>query len=239
MAARHRRFTVIVTCEHGGNRVPRKYAQLFAPHRALLETHRGWDPGSLKMGRAFADAFAVPLIASTTTRLLVELNRSPHHRSLFSTITRPLPAEQREEILERWYWPHRQQVVDAVDHELARADAVIHLAMHTFTPVLDGKERTTDIGLLFDPARRLERAFCTRWQRLLRDARPDLTIHRNQPYRGVSDGLQTTLRRQWPESKYAGVELEVNQRFATGLAREWTGLIAVLTATCRSALESM
>jgi len=237
--SRRRRLAVIVTCEHGGNHVPRGYAALFAPHRALLETHRGWDPGSLEMGRAFAKALDAPLVASTTTRLLVELNRSPHHRSLFSAITRSLSEQERNRILHRWYRPHRQRVVNQIYRALDQANAVIHLAMHTFTPVLDGKVRTTDIGLLFDPARRLERTFCTRWQGLLREARPDLVIHRNQPYRGVSDGLQTTLRDLWPASRYAGMELEVNQRLAAGPARDRRQLFRALVATCQRTIESM
>lgn len=189
------------------------------------------------MGRAFAGALQAPLIASTTTRLLVELNRSPHHRSLFSSITRDLPSEEREFILKRWYRPHRASVVQAIEHELKRNRRVVHLAMHTFTPVYDGVTRSTDVGLLFDPARPIERRLCRSWQQRLRDARPGLTTHRNQPYRGVSDGLGTALRQRWPASKYAAIELEVNQRFALGSAATWNRLLDVLITTCRVALE--
>ena len=238
-SSKQRRIAVVITCEHGGNRVPRRYARLFAPHQALLESHRGWDPGSLDMARAFARGFDAPLIASTTTRLLVELNRSPHHRSLFSTITRDLPDAEKAEIWRRWYDPHRRRVVEEIQRSLSRADVVLHLAMHTFTPVFDGVTRTTDIGLLFDPSRPLEKRLCTAWQHALREARPDLTIHRNQPYRGVSDGLGTALRRDWPASRYAAMELEVNHRFAIGPAPPWRQLIRTLVHTCHEAINSM
>ena len=39
----------------------------------------------------------------------------------------------------------------------------------------------------------------------------DLVIHRNRPYRGWTDGLTTALRREIPEGRYAGIELEVSQ----------------------------
>lgn len=226
---------ILITCEHGGNRVPPRYAALFAPHRDLLETHRGWDPGALDLARVFARDLCAPLIYSTTTRLLVELNRSEHHRALFSAITRDLPAPEKQRILERWYHPHRRRVVECAQRGIDEAGAVLHLAMHTFTPVLDGVTRSTDVGLLFDPSRAFERRFCTRWQRLLRGVRPDLTIHRNRPYRGVSDGLGTSLRRRWPASKYAAVELEVNQKFALGPRAAWRALIGDLMATARAA----
>ena len=35
----------------------------------------------------------------------------------------------------------------------------------------------------------------------------------NQPYKGVSDGFPTALRKIFP-AHYGGIELEVNQRFA-------------------------
>jgi hypothetical protein len=36
----------------------------------------------------------------------------------------------------------------------------------------------------------------------------------NAPYRGVSDGLTTHLRRRFAAHRYAGIELEMSQRFA-------------------------
>lgn len=239
MVAKRRPFAVVITCEHGGNYVPREYARLFGLHRALLESHRGWDPGSLDMGRAFARGFEVPLIASTTTRLLVELNRSPHHPSLFSKITRDLPDTERAAIFQRWYEPHRQRVIQEIQRGLSRADAVLHLAMHSFTPVLDGVTRTTDVGLLFDPSRAIEKRLCVGWQQALRESRPDLTIHRNQPYRGISDGLGTALRRQYSAARYAAMELEVNHRYAIGPRQPWRQLIRDLVRTCQEAIDSL
>ena len=51
----------VVTCEHGGNEVPRPYLRLFRGNaRVLLKTHRGYDFGALEMGRDLADALAAP-----------------------------------------------------------------------------------------------------------------------------------------------------------------------------------
>jgi predicted N-formylglutamate amidohydrolase len=71
---------LLITCEHGGNSVPPRWRPLFRGHRALLDSHRGWDPGALPIARALAREMNAPLIYSTISRLLVELNRSPHHR---------------------------------------------------------------------------------------------------------------------------------------------------------------
>lgn len=208
-------LAVVVSCEHGGNNVPAAYRHLFAgpAAQAALGSHRGWDPGSLQIGRWFARRLQTPLIVSTTTRLLVEPNRSIGHRRIFSEWTQPLPDEQKQSLLDHYYHPHRRKVVAAITAAQADGRSVLHLSMHTFTPVFDCVTRTTDVGLLFDPARGPEAVFCRQWQQQLRRQLPDLTIHRNRPYRGTSDGLTTALRRRFPAERYLGVELEVNQRF--------------------------
>ena len=91
-------MNVLVTCEHGGNRIPAKYWPLFRRHRGLLESHRGYDPGALALARDFAAALDAELVYSTTSRLLVELNRSAWHRSLFSEVSRTLPEDERRRI---------------------------------------------------------------------------------------------------------------------------------------------
>jgi hypothetical protein len=67
--------TFIITCEHGGNRIPAPYRRLFRRQTALLDAHRGYDPGSLVMAKALARTWRAPLVASTTSRLLIDLNR--------------------------------------------------------------------------------------------------------------------------------------------------------------------
>jgi predicted N-formylglutamate amidohydrolase len=208
-------LAVVVSCEHGGNAVPAVYRHLFADAaaQAALASHRGWDPGSLQIGRWFARKLEAPLIVSTTTRLLVEPNRSIGHRRIFSEWTQALPDEQKQALLDHYYHPHREKVIAAITAAHADARSVLHLSMHTFTPVFGGVNRTTDIGLLFNPARELEASLCRHWQQQLRRHLPHLTIHRNRPYRGTSDGLTTALRRQFSPERYLGVELEVNQRY--------------------------
>ncbi len=85
-------MALVITCEHGRNRIP-VYRDLFHGHQGLLESHRGYDSGALVMGRALAAAFAAPLVASTVSRLLVDLNRSVGHTRLHSEATRKALAE--------------------------------------------------------------------------------------------------------------------------------------------------
>jgi len=211
---------LIVTCEHGGNVVPEPYAELFHDQDDILASHRGWDPGALPVATKLATGLRAPLFFSTITRLLIDSNRSSCHKTLFSEFSRPLPPKERQIVAQRHYTPHRELISTVIYAAIGQGKTVIHLAIHSFTPVLDGVTRKTGIGLLYDSTRPKEQALCRRWQKALATARPDLTIHRNAPYRGASDGLATWLRKNLCEDDYLGIEVEINQRFIASLPEQ-------------------
>lgn len=216
---------VIVTCEHGGNRGPAAYSRLFRPHRALLASHRGHDPGALDLARAVSRRLDAPLHHSTITRLLVELNRSTTHRALFSSITKSLPPDVRAALVETFYSPYRSAVTADIARAILAERRALHFSMHTFTPVLHGIKRRADVGLLYDPRRAGEVALCAALRRALRARRPDLVVRMNYPYHGKADGFTTTLRTKWKAAAYVGVEIEVNQKWPLGERSAWRRLV--------------
>ena len=226
---------LLVTCEHGGNRVPKEYRALFKGRESLLESHRGYDPGACAMASALASAFGAPIVISTVSRLLIDLNRSIGHPQLFSIASRDAPADVRAQIVERYYRPHRTQIERAVRHAVSRGKRVIHIASHSFTPVLNGSVRNADVGLLYDPARLGEAALCARWKASLAAIAPHLSVRRNYPYAGKGDGLTAHLRRTFSPDAYVGVELEVNQRIVFAAGRPWTALRRILIDSLRAA----
>lgn len=225
----------LITCEHGGNRIPTPYRRLFRGWKALLDTHRGYDPGALAMARALAREFKAPLVASTVSRLVVDLNRSIGHRSAFSEATRAAPAQVRAAILDRHYRPYRARVERLVAQSASRGRRVIHVSSHSFTPQLDGHARTADVGLLYDPARRTERVLCAHWKEALAARAPGLRVRRNYPYTGKSDGLTSYLRRRFREARYVGIELEVNQAIVFAGGPRWSALRRTLIDSLRTA----
>ncbi|MBK6974754.1 MAG: N-formylglutamate amidohydrolase [Sterolibacteriaceae bacterium] len=228
----------VITCEHGGNRIPALYRDLFQAQQPLLDTHQGYDPGALVMARALAKAMAAPLVASTVSRLLVDLNRSVGHPRLHCEATRKAPAEVRQRILKHYFQPYRAQAERIVRQAIAEHGRVIHLSSHSFTPELDGKVREADIGLLYDPARPGEADLCERWKASLKACAPDLTVRRNYPYAGKGDGLAAWFRRHLPPSAYVGIELEVNQKHVVRAGRHWTALREVIVESLCRALAS-
>jgi predicted N-formylglutamate amidohydrolase len=229
----------LITCEHGGNRVPSRYRHLFAGFEALLQTHRGYDAGALALARELATALAAPLFVSTTSRLLIDLNRSIGHPRLYSEATRDAPAMVRSEILKKHYLPHRNKVEADIAKAVVRGCRVIHVASHSFTPEIDGTVRNADIGLLYDPARSGELELCCRWQAQLKACAPELKVRRNYPYAGKSDGLTAYLRRRFPAEVYIGIELEINQMHVFKGGRHWRAYRErVIEALCQAARDS-
>ena len=231
------KLALLISCEHGGNEVPPAYTSLFVGHEALLSSHRGWDPGALELAQQMASQLHAPLFAATTTRLLIDLNRSIGHKTLHSEVTRQLPLQTRREIAALCYRPHR----DAVETEVARlieaGNCVFHVASHSFTPELYGVVRQADVAWLYNPQRPGERLLASRWLAAMARRRPDLKLRRNYPYEGKADGLTSLLRKRHAPDQYIGIELEVNQRFVQQGGPAWAELQADITASLAEVLS--
>jgi len=205
---------LLLTCEHGGNRIPDEYKYLFpAESKTVLESHRGWDPGTLALGKFLAGQLQAPLFASDITRLLVDLNRSTWRRTLFSEFVKGRPHPLKKEILERVYYPYQNEVENYVQETVYRGEKICHLALHSFTPVLNGKHRNADLGLLYNPARENEKQFARLAKKQSKNILPDWRVRLNYPYLGKPDGLCARLRKKHNDGSYMGIEVEINQKY--------------------------
>ncbi|CAN5884905.1 MAG: hypothetical protein USCGTAYLOR_01332 [Chromatiales bacterium USCg_Taylor] len=216
--------------------MPSRYRALFRGQEAVLKTHRGSDLGALRLARELATALQAPLFAGSVTRLLIDLNRSLHHVNLYSAITRTCPENDRRRLAANYYLPYRNAVENWITRRDRRGRTVLHLSVHSFTPVLDGQVRHADIGFLYDPGRALERTLCGAWRRALCRAAPELTLRLNYPYRGTADGFTAYLRHRLPSSAYLGIEIEINQ---THVRSGWKRLRQVLRTTLKETLRGM
>ena len=205
--------TLVLSCDHAVCAVPEWYRDRFRDSEETLTSHRGWDPGALNLAQAFAIKTRTPLAHGEVTRLLIDLNRSPDNPERFSEFAAGLSDDQRHKLHERYYVSYHDLLVERIQSGLKISPPVLHLSVHTFTRTLEGKRRTTDVGILFDPARPAEAAFAARWLTALRTAAADLRFDANAPYAGTADGMTTRFRRQFPDPAYLGIELEVCQSF--------------------------
>ncbi len=201
----------LISCEHGGFQIPLEWkSQLQIPAK-ILASHRGWDPGALEVARRLSQRTGVPYFFSEITRLLIDLNRSPHHHQLYSPWSRSLAPEFREEIMRQYYQPYRRSVTQAIESWISSGFRVFHLSVHSFTPLFHGVRRRAHVGFLYDPSRKRERQWSLAWRKILQRQEPSWFLRCNYPYRGVADGFIPHLRKHFPEESYWGIELEMNQ----------------------------
>ena len=229
----------LITCEHGGNHVPVAYRRLFTTQESKqwLGSHRGYDLGALPAAKQFSKTLRAPLVCSTTTRLLVDLNRSKDNSGLFSKFSGLLDTSQREKLLRQYYDPYRENVTQRIESMLAESMFVIHLSIHTFTPRFHGRWRPMEVGLLFDPASRTESRICHAWRNAMEASHCRARVQLNQPYLGTDDGLTTALRKRFPSSGYAGIEVEINHRLYKHDHAKYRALVTLLLRTCLDAVD--
>lgn len=204
--------SVILSCEHAGNEVPDNLRYLFAKEQEVLNTHQGWDIGAWNLAQFLSKKLNIDLYGCHTTRLLIEANRSLDSTHLFSKYSSVLSDPEKETLIQKIYYPYRNKIEDLIARS---TNPVLHLSIHSFTPIWNGVERAVDIGILFDPQRTLETNYCQQLKLALEEKLPNQSIKLNEPYKGTDDGFTTWLRKRYANKVYAGIELEVNQKYAS------------------------
>lgn len=205
-------IALVISCEHAVNSVPSEYHTLFEPHKELLESHRGIDFGALEIAQSIHEANSCGFFQATCTRLLVDCNRSINHPNCFTEITKNLPSHEKKKILNQFYFPFRNQVINHINQLMSQNFQVWHLSVHSFTPMMNDIIRIADIGFLYDPQRDSEKILAKQWQKEIKLLYPEFKVRMNYPYKGTSNGFTTSLRKEYSHNEYIGVELEVNQK---------------------------
>jgi predicted N-formylglutamate amidohydrolase len=225
---------LLLTVEHASNRLPAEVGGLGLPPETLA-SHVAWDPGALELGRAAYEKLGGELLVGEWSRLLVDLNRSATNprvapaRSFGVNIPGNAGVSRQvlRERLERYWRPFRERARRVVE----ASSCCVHLGMHTFTPELAGASRDFDLAILYDPGRAWERELA---DRIVQSWRAEgWSARRNAPYRGVTDGHTTALRRAFPDDRYAGLEIEANQRRLA----DWDQVTAAVVEGIEKALE--
>lgn len=204
---------LVLTCEHAFNHIPEEYLKLFRKDHNILETHEAYDPGAYDLFQSLG-SLADFSHYQKTGRLLIETNRSKWHKKLFSRYSGNLSDKEKEKIIKNYYEPYRKKVQQHIQKFIDSGDTVLHISVHSFTPVLNNVERNCDIGLLYDPQRKAEKETSKQWKDLILREDPSLKIRFNYPYLGLADGFTTSLRKEFPRN-YSGIELEINQKWAS------------------------
>ena len=112
--------SMVLSCEHAGNKIPRRFQKLYLGQKAILKSHRGFDIGALGVTKILAKALHLPFYKSEISRLLIDHNRSLTNKALYSEFSASLKQTEKTFILNNYYRPHHLKVQNNVQRILAR-----------------------------------------------------------------------------------------------------------------------
>lgn len=220
--------TFVFSCEHAGNVVPPKFKSLFKGRGWLLKTHRGYDPGANQIALCLSKAFEKALIFHPYTRLLIDVNRDLNQETLFSIVTANIDNSIKKQIVDQYYTPYKLKLQKHIQKQVLQG-RVLHISIHSFTPVMKNQRRDCDIGLLFKQSDVFAKKRCLQIQKKLLELNPKLRVKLNYPYDAEHGGIMNAIRSDLPiasQKRYSGIYIECNQRLAKLKSQELASLLA-------------
>ncbi|MCG6904310.1 MAG: N-formylglutamate amidohydrolase [Rhodobacter sp.] len=177
----------LVTCDHASNAVPPMIAggDLGLPETDM-NRHIAFDIGAAGVTRHLAALLEAPAVLSTFSRLVIDPNRGEDDPTLLMQLydgtvipgNRMMDAAERDRRLNLCYRPYHQAVAGLA---AARPPGSVYLAIHSFTPRLNGRTpRPWQVGILFAEDTRFSAPLLDRLAR-----EPDLCVGANEPYSGA------------------------------------------------------
>jgi predicted N-formylglutamate amidohydrolase len=142
----------VLVCDHAFNRVPRRLGTLGLEPDQLAD-HIGWDPGAADVAHRLSKRLDAPLVLSGYSRLVIDCNRPPGSDESIPEQSagvpvpgnRGLDAEARALRLRGLFEPYHRAIARLLD---ARAEhPTLLLSIHSFSPVLDGRQRPWPVGV--------------------------------------------------------------------------------------------
>ncbi|MFN8628432.1 MAG: N-formylglutamate amidohydrolase [Candidatus Binatia bacterium] len=223
---------LVLTCEHASHFVPTEYDGLGLDAEQLVD-HIGWDIGARDIIQALVSRIDAAAILAGVSRLVVDCNRDladddlivrESHGTWIPGNAR-IDDDERSRRIRDFYEPYHA----AIDSVLDRRDQPFLLSIHSFTPILHGRERRFDVGILFDTSvAEAEDVAATLTSEGLR-------VRFNEPYSAL-DGLIFSARTHGLRFGLRYVEIEINNlllREAAHIGR----IAAVVAQSMRRTLQ--
>jgi predicted N-formylglutamate amidohydrolase len=201
----------VLTCEHAYARLPEERT-LTIEERRILRSHWGWDRGAWQLTRAAAKLLQAGATAGRWSRLWVDLNREAGDATLVRRSVEGCALSWNHDVsavaiskrFEAVHLPYHAEVDGEIAHRILHGVRPLLLAVHSFSPVLNGRPRNFDIGVLYDECLGEARRFAGPF----RDA--GLRVRYNEPYSGKR-GMMYSIDRHGKHYGLPNLELELNQ----------------------------
>ncbi len=213
---------VLLVCDHAACRFPAALGSLGLDPFAR-RCHLTIDIGAGSLTEYLADRLGVTAVLAQYSRLVVDCNRELLDPSAFLEYgdgiivpgNRNLRQGDKDARADAIYWPYHRAVDAQVQRFMAAGGCPAFIAVHSFTPVLNGKTRPWEIGVLWDKDMRLRDIF-------LKDFREaGFHVGDNEPYSGKAPADFTVDHHaERPGVPHIGIEIRQDLvHDAAGIAR--------------------
>ena len=151
---------ILLVCDHASRRFPQALGTLGLDPVAL-RCHLALDIGASALTEQLATTLSATAVLCQYSRLIVDCNRRLMDPSAFLEFgdgivvpgNRNLHPEEKKMRADEIFWPYHNAVASQVERLGAGDRPPIFIAVHSFTPVLNGECRAWEMGVLWDTDR--------------------------------------------------------------------------------------
>lgn len=218
---------LLLLCDHASHAVPASLQQLGLPAEQL-QRHIGWDIGAACVTERLAEQFDCAAVFAGYSRLVIDCNRAPGDGSSIPECSDGTTVPGNLDLsdaaiaarIDACFWPYHHAITRwlAAARHAGRVPAVV--AIHSFTPCMQGFARPWQIGVLWNHDPRMAQALIER----LRAA--GYCVGDNEPYSGRD--THYTVETHAAAAGLPHVLIEIRQDLLADAAgcRHWAGVLA-------------
>jgi predicted N-formylglutamate amidohydrolase len=230
-------YPVLLGCDHASAHIPHELKNLGVAEDQLAE-HIAWDIGAGAVAVELGALLKVPVVLGAHSRLVVDCNRNLDDPTAFPAesdgISVPgnqlIETDEREARANAFYWPYHHAVRDALRNLEQLATAPALLAIHSFTPQMNGSLRPWQLGALWDKDDRIALPFIKHFSETT-----DVVVGNNEPYSGRHPADFTLDHHAEAEGlPHLGIEIRQDLIDTDAGAKHWA---AILAAALKPILE--
>jgi len=152
----------LLVCDHASRLFPRSLGDLGLDPLAR-RCHLALDIGAEALTMRLAEGLGVTAVLARYSRLVVDCNRDLLDPGAFLEFgdgivvpgNRKLSPAQKTARADAIYWPYHRAIDAEIKRLTGRHRSPGVIAIHSFTPVLDGVSRPWEFGILWDADRRI------------------------------------------------------------------------------------
>jgi predicted N-formylglutamate amidohydrolase len=178
---------VLLVCDHASCRFPKSLGDMGLDPVAR-RCHLALDIGAGELTEKIAASLGVTAVVAQYSRLVVDCNRQLTDPGAYLEFGDGVPVPGNRGIsqvdkdlrADTLYWPYHEEVGQQVQRIGKIGISPSFIAIHSFTPVMDGVARPWHMGVLWDTDKRLRDIFLQGF------AAAGFVVGDNEPYSGKS-----------------------------------------------------